>query len=325
MSAKASSVILRLPLPVWRRQAALLKSPATVPQKCVSSRRLIQHTTPPAPVHLTHHPQRCHLALSHPWTPPPCPLPPSPHTLRHPSPRLPTTPFPSVHEKALEEGVAVRKLARPQLPPAFSAGKGGGSWGGGGGEGLHLDKCQLEVFVLFLLPCWWWGVVGCVGEGVKIINPKDKKFIRWAFSRSFPIVSNHISFLPDTPSLPSGFPRTPPPPSTSPLVTTPSEKSLSHMYPMGSVPWRVQAPHVELSQLCVPCFPISHSVFIFMCFMFLRHTNLQTHKTYKPTDLQTNRPTDQQTHKDTHIQKYRHTDRQKTTKKTHQLTTTDNH
>ena len=59
------------------------------------------------------------------------------------------------------------------------------SWRGPAGEVgerrcLHLDTCQLEVFVLFPFPYRWWCVLG----RVKMRNPKEKKFLWWAFSRS---------------------------------------------------------------------------------------------------------------------------------------------
>ena len=96
-----------------------------------------------------HHHARFHLHTKSTATfhcPPPC-LPPA---LSH---------LPSAHEKAEEQdgGAAVQKLARPLHSRTSHYFFSGSRWEPG--EGWHLDKCPLEVFLLSSLAFWWWVVL----------------------------------------------------------------------------------------------------------------------------------------------------------------------
>ena len=108
-----------------------------------------------------HHHARFHLHTKSTATfhcPPPC-LPPA---LSH---------LPSAHEKAEEQdgGAAVQKLARPLHSRTSHYFFSGSRWEPG--EGWHLDKCPLEVFLLSP-PCLL--VVDCVGEESKSKPPRKK-------------------------------------------------------------------------------------------------------------------------------------------------------
>ena len=131
----------------------------------LSSKHLIHFPPHPHPFHLNRHPQLCHLTLSQPkllhrarfhllHTS-------STTTFHCPPPRLPPALFhlTSAHENSQERDWRRRQCRswRGSRSPTPPAGKAGGSWVTRGG--LHLDTCQLEVFVLFLVSCWWWRVL----------------------------------------------------------------------------------------------------------------------------------------------------------------------